>query len=263
MNYLELEERIKDGYRVASAQYRRDDEIEVTTAHHRRVCRILRRLCLSFGEPIRVLDMGCGTGRYFHCLRRVRHLTGLDISEEMLEAARTPVLQTEVAVEEVKLVRANAHLVEFSEESFHFVYSLGMFGHGCPVTRELCDKLHQWLVPGGKLFFNIVDFDGLPLWYRARRKTRNVVYSLLSRRLRQLLDKREERSPFFGLNREELESILRETLFPGFTVTSHSCQSPLWNGRLLECLAAKGSSKPVPFSENHVEQTASGQGIRV
>jgi SAM-dependent methyltransferase len=206
--------------------------------------------------------MGCGTGRYFHCLRNVRHLTGLDISEEMLAAARTPVLQTEVASEEVTFLRANVHLVDFPQESFHFIYSLGMFGHGCPVTRELCNKLHQWLIPSGKLFFNIVDFDGLPLWYRARRGARHVVYALLPARLRRLLDKREERSPFFGLNREELENVIRQTLFSSFTITSHSCQSPLWTGRLLECMATKGSSRAArPFSENRDEQIASGQGI--
>ncbi len=38
---------------------------------------------------IDVLDAGCGTGRHFHCLQHVRLLVGVDISAEMLRAARS------------------------------------------------------------------------------------------------------------------------------------------------------------------------------
>src|SRR5579862_4239439 len=63
MNYEVVEETIKAGYRAVSSQYRRDDEIEVTTANHHRICNTLQRICGSFPHPIRVLDVGCGTGR--------------------------------------------------------------------------------------------------------------------------------------------------------------------------------------------------------
>src|SRR5882757_10066097 len=98
MNYQAVEETIKAGYREVSSQYRRDDEIEVTTANHQRICATLKRICVSFPYPISALEVGCGTGRYFHCLTNVDELTGLDISEEMLRAAENPVRQEQISI---------------------------------------------------------------------------------------------------------------------------------------------------------------------
>jgi SAM-dependent methyltransferase len=242
MNYLEVEERIKAGYRQVIDQYRRDDEIEVQTENHRRLAKSLKEICWSFPRPITVLDVGCGTGRYFHCLENVARLTGIDISEEMLQAAGNPVRGQEISTQQIHLIRGNIYLSSFPPESFDFIYSLGMFGHGCPVTVEICNKFQEWLQPGGKVFFNIVDLAGLPLWYRARRQARRVVYPLLAKSLQQALDKREQRSPFFSLTKRQLAHLLEITRLTDFTVTSHVCKSPLWSGRHLECLAIKSAS---------------------
>jgi SAM-dependent methyltransferase len=239
MNYQAVEETIKAGYREVSSQYRRDDEIEVTTANHQRICAALRRICVSFPHPLIALEVGCGTGRYFHCLTNVEDLTGLDISDEMLRAAENPVRQDQISVKKIRLLRGNVYLSSFAAESFHFIYSLGMFGNGCPVTVELCNKFYEWLAPGGKLFFNTVDFAGLPFWYRTRRQARELVYPMLSRRLQNALDKRAARHPWFDLSRHELERILSKTDFASFQVSSHICESPLWSGRHLECIASK------------------------
>jgi ubiquinone/menaquinone biosynthesis C-methylase UbiE len=240
MNYEAVEETIKAGYREVSSQYRNDDEIEVTTANHHRICATLQRICASFQDPIRALDVGCGTGRYFHCLTNVDDLTGMDISEEMLHSAETdPVRKQSITTHNIKLIRGNAYLTSFAPESFDFIYSLGMFGNGCPVTTEICNRFYDWLKPGGKLYFNTVDFAGLPLWYRARRQARDFVYPMLTRRLKNVLDERESRQPWFSMNRGQLEDVLHETKFKTFQVASHVCQSPLWTGRHLECIASK------------------------
>jgi SAM-dependent methyltransferase len=241
MNYEVVEETIKAGYRAVSSQYRRDDEIEVTTANHERICRTLQRICASFPHAIKALDVGCGTGRYFHCLTNVEELIGLDISEEMLQAAETPVRQELISAKKIVRTRGNIYLSTFEPESFHFIYSLGMFGNGCPVTVEICNKVHEWLAPGGKLYFNTVDFAGLPLWYRARRQARHFVYPMLSRRLQTILDEREARQPSFSMYRGELEAIMRRTKFSAVQIMSHVCESPLWNGRHLECIASKAA----------------------
>src|SRR5438045_411818 len=244
MNYQVVEETIKAGYREVSSQYRRDDEIEVTTANHHRIAATLKRICGSFSKPIKVLEVGCGTGRYFHCLTNVDELVGVDITEDMLRvAAENPVRQEQISVTKIRLVRGNIYLSSFAPGSFDFIYSLGMFGNGCPVTVELCNSFHDWLTPGGKLYFNTVDYAGLPLWYRARRQAREVVYPLLSRRLQGVLDERAARHPWFGMSRGHLEDTMRKTKFSKFQVSSHVCHSPLWTGRHLECIATKAMAE--------------------
>jgi len=239
MNYQAVEETVKAGYREVSAQYRKDDEIEVQSANHHRICATLKRICASFPHPITILEAGCGTGRYFHCLTNVQELTGLDISQEMLRGAENPVRQELISIPRINLNLGNVYLMTFPKDSFDFIYSLGMFGHGCPVTVELLNKFHEWLRPGGKLLFNTVDSSGLPMWYRARRQAREWVYPMLSKQMQKRLDERHEKSPFFELSKGQLEKILAQSDFPTFQVTSHVCQSPLWTGRHLECIASR------------------------
>src|SRR5689334_17015007 len=90
-DYHRVGERVRAGYEEIATQYRDDDEIEVASANHHRLEGILNLISSSFRRPITVLDIGCGTGRYFHCLRNVNKLTGLDLSAEMLRAAQNPV----------------------------------------------------------------------------------------------------------------------------------------------------------------------------
>ena len=76
INLRKVEQNLQTAYRDVHVQYRRDDELEVNTSHHRRLALILEQITSSFDHPISVLDMGCGTGRYFHCLKNVERLVG-------------------------------------------------------------------------------------------------------------------------------------------------------------------------------------------
>lgn len=241
LNVHEIGEFIKADYRMVTAQYRSDDEIEVLTENHRRLADRLRQLSSSFSHPISTLDVGCGTGRYFHCLVNVKKLVGLDISEEMLEAARHPVRHQQVTVPDIELRCGNAHVEDFGPTSFDFIYSLGMFGHGCPITVDICERFHGWLKPGGILFFNVLDFDSLPLGFRVRRQVRQAVYPFLPRAIRGKLDARERKSPFFYVNEAGLRYLLEHTPFSSFEICSEACKSPLGFGRHLECEVRKAS----------------------
>lgn len=239
MDYQRVEEKIKADYRRITLRYRQDDEIEVTTENHRRLATILKWLCRSLEGPITVLDAGCGTGRYFHCLENVERLIGLDICDEMLAAAQHPVCSRLVSADRIELARQNIFLANFAPASFDLIYSLGMFGNGCPVTADICDRFHTWLKPGGKLFFDAIDFSGLPFHGRLRIRTRALIYPWLPSRWRARLDERARSTPFYSFTKTELHQVMRKTCFGNASITSVRCESPLWNGRHLECLATK------------------------
>lgn len=234
-----VSEQLKAEYRHVTPRYRRDDEVEVQSANHRRLWNILRSVCLSFPSPITVLDAGCGTGRYFHCLENVEHLIGLDVSPDMLKAAETPVLEEDIKVPRIDLVCENIFRVSFASGTFEFIYSLGMFGHGCPVTIEICERFFQWLKPGGKLFFDALSAVDLPLKVRARTALRRLLYPALPKPLQRRWDRRKPRLPLFALSRSDLEIILQSTSFSDVHISRQTCDSPLWNGIHLECLAVK------------------------
>src|SRR5262245_31570719 len=133
MDYALVEQNIRAAYRNVSHKYRQDDEAEVMTENHRRLADTLHQISLSFGRPISVLDAGCGTGRYFHCLKNVDLLVGVDLCPEMLEAARDPVRHDWVEAKSIRLLCENIYQASFPRETFDFIYSLGMFGNGSPL----------------------------------------------------------------------------------------------------------------------------------
>jgi len=244
MDYDLAAENIRASYRDVTPKYREDDEIEVTTENHQHVSRILREMSASVSRPISVLDAGCGTGRYFHCLRNVDYLLGIDVSPDMLEAARVPVRESEVQARQITLQCENIFKAAFPPASFDFIYSLGMFGHGCPVTVEICNHFYDWLKPGGRLFFNVLDLASLPTRIRIKKKLRRAVYPLLPAMMQRRLDERQHWLPFFGMTRRELQRIVQLSSFKYAAISSHICTSPLWRGIQLEVSATKQPQLP-------------------
>ncbi|HEX5220545.1 MAG TPA: class I SAM-dependent methyltransferase [Verrucomicrobiae bacterium] len=249
MDFQRTEAALRQSYGQMAAKYRSDDEIEVTSAHHQRLAARLGAVSASFERPISVLDVGCGTGRFFYSLSNVDRLVGMDISPEMLQAAKQPVNANRITARNIQLIQGNVFFASFPPRSFDLIYSFGMFGHGCPLTREVCDKLHSWLVPGGQVYFDTVDIAGLPWWDRTKKQVRKALYPGLPQKVRNILDQREHDTPFFGMTRRELEDILRSSRFSSFAVISKVCESPLWQGRHLECRACvSGFTATAPAS---------------
>jgi len=239
MDYDLAAENIRASYRDVTPKYRKDDEIEVTTENHLHLSRILSEISGSFAAPISVLDAGCGTGRYFHCIQNVTRLVGLDVSPDMLKAAENPVLQSEIKASEIELVCGNVFKASFRRNEFDFIYSIGMFGHGCPVTLEILNCFYDWLKPGGRLFFNVMDLATLPAAARIRKSVRRAIYFALPGALKRKLDERQRWLPFFATTRRDLQRTLQQSRFCHAAISSHTCASPLWRGMQLECSATK------------------------
>lgn len=231
---------LQDGYRKAAAEYRRDDEIEVRTDHHCWIWKTLADLSSSFEREISTLDAGCGTGRHFHCLKNVKRLVGLDLSPEMLRAARVPIRTELIFAKEVELICGDVHKVTFPPRSFDLIYSLGMFGYGCELTVEVLNKFHDWLSPGGILLIDVSDSSGVLRSVRFRAALRKFAYPILPAVAQKRIDKRRQGVPFSPLSRKDLARLLRQSAFPDWEIYRRPYHSPCWSVDKLECIAARG-----------------------
>lgn len=134
----------------------RDEELEGVDTYHQLV-RWLGEVCDRFDHPIEVLDLGCGTGRYFWGLRNVDTLTGIDASEPMLKEAATPTRAADITARDIRLVRGDLASHTFAEGSFDLVYSIGVLAEHVALTRDLVRRVGSWLKPGGRFAFTTVD----------------------------------------------------------------------------------------------------------
>lgn len=231
-------------YRKAAQDYRRDDEIEVHTDHHCWIWKTLADVSSSFEREISALDAGCGTGRHFHCLANVNRLVGVDLSPEMLRVARMPIRREMICARQTELVCGDIREAKFPPGTFDLIYSLGMFGYGCELTADLLDRFHEWLAPGGLLFFDISDSSGVLLDLRVRGALRRLITPLLPSNLRQRFEERRKAVQFHHVSRRELMRLLRQSLFADWEIYRRPCHSPCWSVDKLECVAAKDQLGP-------------------
>src|SRR4026209_440459 len=103
--------------------YRDEDERSQDNISHSGKCEIIKELSARFMEPPVVLDLGCGTGRYFHCLTKLRFLVGVDPSANMLSMAKNPVNHKAAPIKAapIQLVQGSLHEIEFKPDSFDFM----------------------------------------------------------------------------------------------------------------------------------------------
>jgi ubiquinone/menaquinone biosynthesis C-methylase UbiE len=234
-----IEEWMRDKYDASARTYRKDDELDITGDDHQKLAAKISSICESFGRPINALDIGCGTGRYFHALRNTEKLVGMDVSSEMLESARDPVRAEEVSAREIELICANFYNHRFPAGSFDFIYAIGVFGNGCPILPEVLRKFDQWLKPGGRLFFDVLDSEYLPALTRVRKWLRRAIYLALPPRAQRYWDHRAGWPPLFVTSKHCLQRSMRRAGFAQTEIERCLTRLPLGDSRKLQCLAVK------------------------
>ena len=246
MDHRRFGAKIAADYNRGAAQYRHDDEIEARSENHQRLGGNLRRIVRSFARPIRVLELGCGTGRYFHWLDNTELLVGTDLSAEMLKQAEHPVRAEEVSAREIRLQQGNLYEIDFEAGSFDFIYSLGVFGYGAALTGELAQRLARWLAPGGRLYFDAIEKREMGRTHRLKQSVKSAVLPVLPGAIKQRMAARANAAvPVFNHTRAELEQVLEAAGFTDFVLSSNTCHSPLWTGMHLECSARKGPAPEI------------------
>jgi len=208
--YTQLRQNAEAYYSETAASYRRDDEVAKDLESHAGKCQIIRDLTQRFSRRIRVLDLGCGTGRYFHCVRNVEWLVGVDASEHMLAHARTPVGDRQG---KSTLIRSTLHEVAFVEQSFDVVICVGVLSHWCPIDASLLAHVASMLRDDGCFFFTVEEpFDPRPSIKRSvARMLRPVLFGTPRRYV-------DARLMDFGVSEAEVRG-LTEPLFRHVDVT--------------------------------------------
>jgi ubiquinone/menaquinone biosynthesis C-methylase UbiE len=104
---------------------------------------------MAFPQPAgRLLDIGCGSGMYFPLLsRRAERLVGIDISHEMIKAARR--LIDGKGLDNVEAMQVNAVDLPFEDGSFDSVIAFDVLHH-VPDTDAAMAEVSRVLRPGGR-----------------------------------------------------------------------------------------------------------------
>jgi|SaaInlV_150m_DNA_4_1039716.scaffolds.fasta_scaffold05465_1 2-polyprenyl-3-methyl-5-hydroxy-6-metoxy-1,4-benzoquinol methylase len=139
---------------------------KIVLKYNKYLSNIFNNLKTSFNKKINVLDIACGTGRYFWLCKNVKSLVGLDYSKTMLKEADIPINNhiCKRNIDEIILVNKDYMKVdeinEYFAEKFHFIYSIGFlseYGNPTKINVEFIDKLYDLLVKDGELFLSVLE----------------------------------------------------------------------------------------------------------
>jgi len=224
-----------------SSAYRQADEAALArgraAAHYSEV---IRKLSLAFDRKIDVLDVGCGTGRFFHSLANVRRLVGIDTSAQMLEQARDPVRKEQLDTETIELMCGDVFSLTGSNGAFDLIYSIGVLGEFAPIDAPLLEKLAVLLKPDGVLFITAVDTHSrMRMRVGGRvtllRRALSRIFPHLPRSLRAMLNR--HLSPCY-VTREQLEAMFAASTFPTHSIRPYA-HGQGWKGTHFQCIAYK------------------------
>jgi SAM-dependent methyltransferase len=220
--------------------YREQDNQSKDEVSHAGKCEIIRKLSDSFRYPAVVLDLGCGTGRYFHCVKNVRLLVGVDPSENMLRMTKDPV---EFPRSGVQLLRASLHTIEFKPETFDMVICVGVFGAVCPLDEFSLTQIAKFLKPNGLLFFTISEY--LPTYKTWKAQIAEVIEPFLFGDPKRYVKLRLRR---FSLSANQVKHLISNSY-----CDPDICQWKSPTGRIdLHCIVKK---KSIAHFSNHESES--------
>jgi ubiquinone/menaquinone biosynthesis C-methylase UbiE len=122
----------------------------------------LTQLFESGAEHVKLLDIGCGTGRYLetqvdYFRGRTLQCFGVDLSPAMLSAAR-------LKLPRGNLVCARAEQLPFRDDSFDYVFSGWAFHHFVD-KRSAVKEVARILRPEGRFTLQNIDPWSMPRWW--------------------------------------------------------------------------------------------------
>ena len=196
-------------------KYRDRDEQLLQVKSYQDFIAWLQGICDRFDHPIDVLDLGCGTGRYFWGVRNAKTLVGFDASAPMLEEARHPIRGDQITAASITLVEGDLATQTFPDESFDLVYSIGVLAEHVPLNTSLVARVARWLKPGGRFAFTTVDPASPDVPQTLQRRVASAVLPIAPGILGRTLHRRLMSGGMYGDER-----WIREVLDGSFVIES-------------------------------------------
>lgn len=194
-------------------KYRDRDEQLLHESTYQDFIAWLQETCNRFQHPIDVLDLGCGTGRYFWGVHRARTLTGMDASAAMLAEAAHPIRAGQISAASITLVQGDLATHVFPDRSFDLVYSIGVLAEHVPLDRPLVNRVSRWLRPGGRFAFTTVDPDSPDVPQTLPRRLAAMALPVVPGKLGRALHRRLMSGGMYGDER-----WIREVLAGSFAI---------------------------------------------
>lgn len=204
---------VRNSYSQDAKAYRESwDEEAIKSIAGQTYQKHLTEICKTFNHKIDTLDLGCGTGRYFHCLKNIRRLVGIDLSEEMLAQAKNPIEKSKCDIDRIDLLTADLDGIDkiFSNHfKFDFIYSIGTLALVTELNTKLLDKIYNLLKVKGKAYITTLNKDLTP-----QKTFLNLYLNML--RLFGIKNRIQLHSKY-SLKRKDLELILKNSQFKNYT----------------------------------------------
>jgi SAM-dependent methyltransferase len=140
-------------------------------------------LCRTFDRPIAILDLGCGTGRFFPALTHVREIVGVDASAAMLARARDRAASA-CPPASVTLIEGDLETIRLDGGRFDLAYSIGVLAEHVPLTPRLAARVGEWLAPHGVFAFTAVHPESPSIGLTWRRRIGRAVLPWTAGRVR-------------------------------------------------------------------------------
>ena len=171
-------------------RYRAHDDDFQNSEPCRRFADWLGQVCRTLTPPIDVLDLGCGTGRYFWALTGVRELIGIDASPAMLAEARRPYNADRITAGVVTLVEGDLFDHEFEPARFDLIYSVGVLAEHVPFDAAVVAHVSRWLKPNGRFAFTTVHPESPSIPRTLKRRVGRSLAAIAPRTVEQRIRRR-------------------------------------------------------------------------
>ena len=111
-----------------------------------KIMELIFRYCPESSHPLRLLDVGCGTGTFLSMLQQTKLPVipmGLDMAEKMCRHAHQKNMH-------LSFVNADSEHTPFGDSTYDFITCSNSFHH-YPHQKAVLDEFYRILKPGGKV----------------------------------------------------------------------------------------------------------------